>query len=291
MASKTVFLIDTENVGVIWKELLTRKTAKDRIVLFFTEKSPHISYVDLEFICKYPDTFEMIQCYTGKNGLDFQLVSYLGYLLKSSPKAEYIILSNDCGFDPVIRFWTDREAIVSRQTVNDLKKSFQKSHTEKQPELVSAELSKKPSVNEDSNNHISSPKTKPDPKGLPAQNNPVEIITDFFSELTPETAANESAGNPADVQTENESETQQSVKIAADSPAAMAVAEYLPSEYEGNPDTAVIICTILRGNNISKLQKIYQTFLKKFGHTKGTQLYKALKPHIKSLYGMLEQQA
>ena len=62
----------------------------------------------------------MISCYPGKNGLDFQLVSYLGYLLKSAGKTEYIIISNDMGYDCVIHFWKEQGYKVSRMTVYDL---------------------------------------------------------------------------------------------------------------------------------------------------------------------------
>lgn len=114
MASKNIYLIDTENVGTLWKELLIRKNNEDQLLLFYTEHSPNVSYVDLQTILKYPDAFEMIRCNTGKNGLDFQLVSYLGYLLRDTSETNYIIVSNDYGFDPVVRFWQDRGIPVSR---------------------------------------------------------------------------------------------------------------------------------------------------------------------------------
>lgn len=120
MASKTVYLVDTENVGTVWKDLLVEKAPNDRILLFYTDNSPHISYPDLELIIKHPDKFEMIKCNQGKNGLDFQLVSYLGYLLKSAAKTNYVIISNDVGYDAVTKFWIEREYSVSRQNVNNI---------------------------------------------------------------------------------------------------------------------------------------------------------------------------
>ena len=108
MASRKVYLVDTENVGTAWKDILPQKSSKDVIILFYTEHSPGISYMDLNVIREYPMSFDMILCYPGKNGLDFQMVSYLGYLIKTAPKSEYIIVSNDTGFDSVVRFWSDR---------------------------------------------------------------------------------------------------------------------------------------------------------------------------------------
>ena len=120
MASRKVYLVDTENVGTAWKELLPQKGAKDVIILFYTEHSPGISYGDLNVIREYPSSFDMILCYPGKNGLDFQMVSYLGYLIKTAPKSEYIIVSNDTGYDAVVRFWSGREIEVCRRSKSEL---------------------------------------------------------------------------------------------------------------------------------------------------------------------------
>ena len=100
--ARKVYLVDTENVGTAWKELLPQRGVKDMIILFYTENSPGISYVDLNVIREYPSSFDMILCYPGKNGLDFQMISYLGYLIKTAPKTEYVIISNDTGYDAAV---------------------------------------------------------------------------------------------------------------------------------------------------------------------------------------------
>ncbi len=120
MANRKVYLVDTENIGSSWKELLPKKGSKDMLVLFYTEYSPGISYTDLDLIRQYPSSFELIECYPGKNGLDFQLVTYLGYLIKSAPKTDYIIVTNDTGYDAVVKFWTSRDMSVKRQTRSEL---------------------------------------------------------------------------------------------------------------------------------------------------------------------------
>jgi len=154
--------VDTENVGTHWKELLEKSTKYDRILLFYTDNSPYVSYPDLEYICRHTGSFEMIACHTGRNALDFQLVSYLGFLLKSAPKTRYVIFSNDNGYDAVIRFWSAREIHVSRVSVDQLLSqktkaeekpvetkapSVSKQRNVKHPPAVQAEpKSKKPSV-------------------------------------------------------------------------------------------------------------------------------------------------
>lgn len=118
---RTTYLVDTENVGTIWNLLLRPLSKQDNLILFYTENSPGISYFDLDIIMKENKTFELVSCNKGKNALDFQLISYLGYLLKSAAKTEYTIISNDTGYDPVIKFWKERGYIVTRMTVSQLK--------------------------------------------------------------------------------------------------------------------------------------------------------------------------
>ena len=75
-------------------------------------------------IMEHPLQLEMIPCNTGKNGLDFQLSSYLGYLLRSSAKARYVILSKDMGYDPLIQFWKERGAEITRESAQEVVKAF-----------------------------------------------------------------------------------------------------------------------------------------------------------------------
>lgn len=114
--AKKVYLVDTENVGSVWVKLLSNVPKQDEIILFYTEHSPAVSYTDLISLLDHTDRFEFVKCYTGRNGLDFQLVSYLGYMLRSASKTEYIIVSNDYGFDSVVKFWCERDRLVSRLT-------------------------------------------------------------------------------------------------------------------------------------------------------------------------------
>lgn len=110
------------------------------------------------------------ECYEGTNALDFQLVSYMGYLIghndslsegtcehasgnteiqdntkpyndnssathivantadvsAASCADEYIIMSNDTGYDPAVRFWKDKGFAVRRFNVNFCKQAVQR---------------------------------------------------------------------------------------------------------------------------------------------------------------------
>lgn len=112
----TVYLIDTENVRTVWTLLLDRMTENDKIYVFYTENSGNIKYEDLNGVISSGKNVELIQCHTGKNGLDFQLVSYLGYLIRNNENADYCIISDDSGYDAAIKFWEGRDVDVTRKT-------------------------------------------------------------------------------------------------------------------------------------------------------------------------------
>ena len=40
----TTYLVDSENVNDVWIRLVTNMEPQDEILVFYTEKSPHMSY-------------------------------------------------------------------------------------------------------------------------------------------------------------------------------------------------------------------------------------------------------
>ena len=88
--------------------------------MFFTENSAGISYRELSYIINYREHLEFIKCAKGTNALDFQLVSYVGYLMKTGAKTKYIIVSNDHGFDAILNFWYERDRDIIRLSSNDI---------------------------------------------------------------------------------------------------------------------------------------------------------------------------
>lgn len=131
MQQKTTYLIDTENIGIMWKNLINFNNT-DELFVFYTDNSPYISYTDLEFLIESSSYFKMIKCFLGHNSLDFQLVSYLGHLLPIEPTKteEFIIVSNDTGFDPVCHFWNDRGYAIKRLSMKQDTPKQEKKHQE-----------------------------------------------------------------------------------------------------------------------------------------------------------------
>ena len=132
-----VYLIDTENVGnTAWSEFLKRKTDVEQVVFFYTKNSGPLTFMLLqEVINQFGGQTRIIPCYIGKNALDFQLVSTLGYLIAKAPELSYCILSKDTGYDSAIQFWKDHGAQVSREIPNYTDST--KRNTKKPPEICS----------------------------------------------------------------------------------------------------------------------------------------------------------
>ena len=108
----TIYYIDSENVGDSWIELLDHTDS--RFLVFYTGHSPRIAYPLAIQLMNAINKPEFIECYEGNNGLDFQLISYLGYELHADKTNEMIIVSNDTGFDAAVHFWADRGMNVRR---------------------------------------------------------------------------------------------------------------------------------------------------------------------------------
>ena len=160
------FLVDSENVNDNWLMLFDMADEDDEIVVFYTKKSPHMSYMSVIRLMennKINIRFE--ESYEGTNALDFQLVSYMGYLMgragsfsenkcdaasAESCADEYIIMSNDTGYDPAVRFWKDKGYAVRRFNVNFCKQAVQRRKNIKY-QVVADIPSKEDNVNNNTN--------------------------------------------------------------------------------------------------------------------------------------------
>ncbi|MBQ8232738.1 MAG: hypothetical protein IJZ34_12550 [Lachnospiraceae bacterium] len=109
-----VYLVDSENIGASWSQLLASMSKEDRMYVFYTDKSPYISYENLLQVIAHCEIPVFLKCYEGKNALDFQLVSELGFKLCQDPTAEFIIVSDDYGYDAAVRYWSERKYNVRR---------------------------------------------------------------------------------------------------------------------------------------------------------------------------------
>ena len=118
------YLIDSENISDEWVDFLDIMEIQDAIFVFYTGKSTHIN---CERVCKLMQhgigRVQWIKCFEGNNALDFQLVTELGAMIGLGKAAEYIIVSKDNGYNPVVRYWNDRGIAVSKKGTKTDKKT------------------------------------------------------------------------------------------------------------------------------------------------------------------------
>ncbi len=103
-----VFLVDMENVHKLTN--VNKLATDDKLILFYSDNTPPMPMDTIKSIMDTGVDFELKKIHLGvKNALDFQLSSYLGYLLNTYTNAKFIIISKDKGFDVVKKFWSSEK--------------------------------------------------------------------------------------------------------------------------------------------------------------------------------------
>lgn len=269
MYSKTSYLVDTENVGASWKHLLAGLGSKDKLYVFYTDNSPHVSYQDLLDIMQYPDRFEPIKCYAGKNGLDFQLVSYLGLLLKSAPKTDYVIVSKDAGYDPVCKFWGDQGYCVCRKTASVLKAPRQEQPAEDEKHT----RPEAPALEAPEEQPVQAEPAQPE-AALPEKPKQAQVHKSVKASTRP---PQQKSATPQQEQPPQEQEP-----VLPENAAAILTAA-IPEEYAGDSALPQHLVSLMAKLHTTKLQTVYTAFIAKFGQNKGLALYRAVKPQLSKL--------
>lgn len=127
------YLVDSENVNDNWLMLLDLAAGEDEIIIFYTKNSPHMSYMSVvKLLGNTTQKITFEECFEGNNALDFQLISYMGYLMSETSLGdgtEYIVMSNDTGFDAAVKFWKKKGFAVRRVNVNFCKIALHKQKT------------------------------------------------------------------------------------------------------------------------------------------------------------------
>lgn len=104
-----LFLIDYENVGNAGMKGCDYLNVQDHVIVFYSEARKYMEQRTLENITASGCTFEICKlCKTGKNALDFYIVSRLGELLGEGYEGIASVISNDNGFLAVRDYWEKR---------------------------------------------------------------------------------------------------------------------------------------------------------------------------------------
>ncbi|MBR4759379.1 MAG: hypothetical protein IK078_04435 [Lachnospiraceae bacterium] len=126
----SLYLVDYENTGVRGIAGIEQLRPMDRLIILYGPKTGSVPFEDMVRITSSPAAVEFVRTTkTAKNYLDFQLTTYLGYLIAQRSDDEYVIVSRDSGFDSCVDFWTEREIKIIR--VNNLARETGEDNTPK----------------------------------------------------------------------------------------------------------------------------------------------------------------
>ncbi len=101
-----VYLVDFENVNSAGLSGIQKLTKEDKVYIFYTVNAASLSFTAHLNLLSCPA--EVIYYYVAsgtKNALDFQLASFLGYLISKGEEKNFCIISNDRGYEHVKNFW------------------------------------------------------------------------------------------------------------------------------------------------------------------------------------------
>lgn len=114
----SVYLIDFENVTSAGISGIQRLSKEDKVYIFYSKNASNMSFsAHINLLQSSADVTYLSVDVGGKNALDFQLSSFLGYLINSGEEKHFIIISNDKGYDYVKSFW-EKNGLAPGVTIN-----------------------------------------------------------------------------------------------------------------------------------------------------------------------------
>lgn len=170
-----IYLVDYENVHNDGVTDIKKLSASDRVVIFYGDSiksipfETHVEMMASKAVIEYIETHKV-----AKNYLDFQLATYLGFLIGKGEKGPVYIISQDTGFDSIVDFWRGRNieafrqpSIASPSTPKDvsLKKGTSTKKKKKKSDHVPKESKKETKEVKETKEIVE--KKKPEKKKLP----------------------------------------------------------------------------------------------------------------------------
>jgi hypothetical protein len=102
-----IFLVDYENVNESGFKGVLSCSKDDMIFVFYTKNGSTITFETHKLLGESKPKIEYLNVENGtRNALDFQLSSYLGFLITNHSKEQFYIVSKDKGYEVLISFWS-----------------------------------------------------------------------------------------------------------------------------------------------------------------------------------------
>lgn len=138
------YLVDYENVKTHGLDGVVKLNSDDFVYIFYSENAETLTFGLHRRIneSKAKILYHKVEA-KGKNALDFQLVSFLGYLIHENLEKEvsYYIVTKDQGFSSVVSYWKKKK--IDIELVTDVTgKNTQNKEAESKAEVKNSEKNK-----------------------------------------------------------------------------------------------------------------------------------------------------
>lgn len=114
---KICYVIDTNSVGNRWGYLLQTIQPTDEILAFFNGTCPDMTIGFINAMLRKGTHIELIsRVFTQKfsSNINFQLVTEIGFRIAKHPELEYVLVSENTEYEPLIEYWRQQEVNISR---------------------------------------------------------------------------------------------------------------------------------------------------------------------------------
>lgn len=278
------YLIDYENTGENGLRGITELNENSCVIIFYSENADKISFDMHQKLMECRASVEYRKISTGKrNALDFQLSTYLGYLIAKCEDDTFYIISKDNGYRAVIDFWKDWDV----RQIDRIALSIPKADSSVPPFFMPLPVNEPKVVGELQREDAPGETGEPQQAGEPGEINEVKppIEAKPISELK-EAPSLEASPVPATVSAAEGSET--GTRVESGQPESK-----MPlSAKELREQVALVIPDVEEQENICRFITKYKTkqgvnnaIVKLYGSEKAGELYKKIKPLIKDKKG------
>lgn len=145
---RNTYLIDFENVGSDGLVGVNSLTNEDRVIIFYSANSSRMTFRAHQQILTSTARFDYFEVTVGgKNALDHQLGTYLGYLVATSASERYFIVSHDNGFKFLSAFWLSQDNTLQIAMADNIKTSLRVRPAER-PRPTPAAMPARPAASE-----------------------------------------------------------------------------------------------------------------------------------------------
>lgn len=264
-----VYLIDFENVTSAGISGVQKLTKEDKVYIFYTANAANMSFAaHLNLLSSPAEIIYYNVSSGGKNALDFQLSSFLGYLISQGKEKQFYIISNDRGYEHVKTFW-ELSGMAEGVTING------------SPSVNRTLALEKPFAAR----IVQEAKQEEIPV---AEEQAVPEIEESVQESVAEEAVAEEATAEPEVKKETPKKTAKKKTTAKKKPAKEAVPEAMDvlksvlekAEVTDSKETDKIYDLLKKSTG---KQQFYREMLKIYGLERGVEVYKTVRPEYTNL--------